>query len=120
MAFSRLADGTTDIERLVVDPEHLRRGLGRALVERAARGPAVVATGRANRPARRLYGGSARSRSHATSPRQRGRRPRRERGRPRSSRRPPGTRESAAATRHTKASPPVGVNPHQIAQGLAA
>jgi GNAT superfamily N-acetyltransferase len=50
-----------DVERLVVDPASLRRGIGRALVEHVvqAAGPrrVVVSTGRANAPARRLYEG---------------------------------------------------------------
>lgn len=48
-----------DIDRLVVDPSHLRQGLGRAVVEAvlelAARRTVIVSTGRENRPARRLY-----------------------------------------------------------------
>lgn len=50
---------TVDIDRLVVDPEHLRRGAGRLLVEAvqelAVDRPVTVATGRANGPARALY-----------------------------------------------------------------
>jgi GNAT superfamily N-acetyltransferase len=50
-----------DVERLVVDPAHARRGIGRALVEHvlaAAAGRRVtVATGRDNAPARALYAG---------------------------------------------------------------
>lgn len=53
----RLDSDTVDIDRLVVDPAYHRRGVGRALVLAAlARGRRVlVATGRANAPARRLY-----------------------------------------------------------------
>lgn len=48
-----------DIDRLVVDPSHLRQGAGRALVS-AVQGLAgqrlvTVSTGRDNLPARRLY-----------------------------------------------------------------
>ncbi|MFI6226274.1 GNAT family N-acetyltransferase [Micromonospora echinospora] len=50
---------TVDIDRLVVDPVAHRRGIGRALVEavltRAGDRTVLVATGRANRPARALY-----------------------------------------------------------------
>lgn len=49
--------GCVDIERLIVDPSHLRRGLGRALVTAAAPGSATVMTGRDNTPARLLYEG---------------------------------------------------------------
>lgn len=52
-----VSDGTVDIDRLVVDPEQHRRGIGRALVRAAVdlgdRG--TVSTGRDNPPARRLY-----------------------------------------------------------------
>ncbi|MER7458283.1 GNAT family N-acetyltransferase [Micromonospora sp. NPDC126480] len=52
-------DTTVDIDRLVVDPAAHRRGVGRALVgavlARAGVRRVLVATGRANRPARRLY-----------------------------------------------------------------
>ncbi|WP_416901072.1 GNAT family N-acetyltransferase [Micromonospora echinospora] len=53
-------DATTlDIDRLVVDPVAHRRGIGRALVDavltRAGDRTVLVATGRANRPARALY-----------------------------------------------------------------
>ncbi|WP_422734286.1 GNAT family N-acetyltransferase [Micromonospora sp. WMMD558] len=52
-------DATVDIDRLVVDPAAHRRGVGRALVgavlARAGARRVVVATGRANQPARRLY-----------------------------------------------------------------
>ncbi|MFE0589651.1 GNAT family N-acetyltransferase [Micromonospora echinospora] len=53
-------DATTlDIDRLVVDPVAHRRGVGRMLVgavlSRAGDRTVVVATGRANRPARALY-----------------------------------------------------------------
>ncbi|MGY1704689.1 GNAT family N-acetyltransferase [Geodermatophilus sp. SYSU D00697] len=48
-----------DVERLVVAPAAARRGIGtalvRALLARADGRPAVVATGRANAPARALY-----------------------------------------------------------------
>jgi ribosomal protein S18 acetylase RimI-like enzyme len=48
-----------DIERLVVAPDAARRGIGTALaghvLEQAAGRRVVVATGRANTPARRLY-----------------------------------------------------------------
>ncbi|MGY1830504.1 GNAT family N-acetyltransferase [Geodermatophilus sp. SYSU D01180] len=48
-----------DVDRLVVDPAHARRGTGLALVaavlERAGRRPVTVSTGRDNTPARRLY-----------------------------------------------------------------
>jgi ribosomal protein S18 acetylase RimI-like enzyme len=51
--------GTVDVERLVVSPAAHRRGVGTALVQavldRAGGRPAVVATGRANAPARGLY-----------------------------------------------------------------
>ncbi|WP_158244843.1 GNAT family N-acetyltransferase [Verrucosispora sp. ts21] len=54
-------DSVVDIERLVVDPAVHRRGAGRALVgavlASAGHRRAVVATGRDNRPARRLYEG---------------------------------------------------------------
>lgn len=50
-----------DIDRLIVDPAAHRRGIGRALVEeilaRAGERRVVVATGRANAPARTLYEG---------------------------------------------------------------
>jgi ribosomal protein S18 acetylase RimI-like enzyme len=53
-------DATTlDIDRLVVDPAAHRRGVGRALVgavlTRSGGRRVLVATGRANRPARALY-----------------------------------------------------------------
>lgn len=48
-----------DIDRLVVDPSALRRGIGRSLVsmvlDRAGRRRVTVSTGRDNSPARRLY-----------------------------------------------------------------
>ncbi len=56
----KIVDGTLDIHRLFVDPPHFRRGIGVELV-RAALGAepgatlAVVQTGAANEPARRLY-----------------------------------------------------------------
>ncbi|MGN9774228.1 GNAT family N-acetyltransferase [Micromonospora sp. H33] len=50
---------TVDIDRLVVDPTAHRRGVGRALVTavlaHAGARRVLVATGRANRPARHLY-----------------------------------------------------------------
>lgn len=50
---------TVDINRLVVDPVAHRRGVGRALLgevlNRAGGRTVLVATGRANRPARALY-----------------------------------------------------------------
>src|SRR3954452_14768339 len=53
------ASAVVDIDRLIVDPAAFRRGIGRALVDRAvstAAGRAVeVSTGAANVPARRLY-----------------------------------------------------------------
>lgn len=55
----KLAAGTLDIHRLVVDPDDFRRGLGRRLVRAALALPgvtrAIVSTGEANTPARRLY-----------------------------------------------------------------
>lgn len=58
LAFTLDGD-TVDIDRLVVDPDHHRRGIGRALVVAAVQrtGRAVVSTGRDNLPARRLYEG---------------------------------------------------------------
>ncbi|MCK2212872.1 GNAT family N-acetyltransferase [Actinomadura sp. ATCC 31491] len=54
-------DGEVDINRLVVHPSAARRGIGRALVQevlaRAGGRRVVVATGRDNVPARRLYEG---------------------------------------------------------------
>ncbi|WP_448641360.1 GNAT family N-acetyltransferase [Geodermatophilus sp. URMC 63] len=55
----RVTDGCLDLDRLVVDPAHARRGLGRALVgavlTEAAGRRVTVSTGRDNTPARRLY-----------------------------------------------------------------
>jgi GNAT superfamily N-acetyltransferase len=55
----RLADGVLDIDRLAVHPRRFREGLGRRLVdavlEQVPHERAVVSTGRANHPARRLY-----------------------------------------------------------------
>jgi ribosomal protein S18 acetylase RimI-like enzyme len=52
------ADGL-DVDRLVVDPAHARRGTGRALVAAVLAGAdgrrVTVSTGRDNTPARRLY-----------------------------------------------------------------
>ena len=51
--------GELDVHRLVVAPSHHRRGIGRLLVSevlrRAGDRPVLVATGRDNVPARRLY-----------------------------------------------------------------
>jgi GNAT superfamily N-acetyltransferase len=62
VAWSEAGDeggGLIDVERLVVGPAVHRRGVGTALVravlDRAGGRPAVVATGRANAPARALY-----------------------------------------------------------------
>jgi GNAT superfamily N-acetyltransferase len=62
VAWSEAGDeggGLIDVERLVVSPAVHRRGVGAALVravlDRAGGRPAVVATGRANAPARALY-----------------------------------------------------------------
>lgn len=56
----RVDAGILDLHRLVVDPKHLRAGVGSALVRaalaaepRATR--AIVQTGAANEPAKRLY-----------------------------------------------------------------
>ncbi|MDP4503091.1 GNAT family N-acetyltransferase [Nonomuraea turcica] len=54
-------DDEMDINRLIVHPSALRRGIGRALVKevlvRAGVRRVVVSTGRDNAPARRLYEG---------------------------------------------------------------
>lgn len=53
--------GILDIHRLVVHPDHFRKGIGRSLVafveetERASSGKIVVSTGSENHPARSLY-----------------------------------------------------------------
>jgi GNAT superfamily N-acetyltransferase len=56
----RLADGVLDIDRLAVHPRRFREGLARRLVdavlEQVPHERAVVSTGQANHPARRLYG----------------------------------------------------------------
>lgn len=58
LGYERTED-TTTIDRLMVDPGHARRGVGRALVEEVLRrtgdAPVDVSTGRDNVPARRLY-----------------------------------------------------------------
>jgi GNAT superfamily N-acetyltransferase len=55
----RLADGVLDIDRLAVHPRRFREGLARRLVdavlEQVPHERAVVSTGQANHPARRLY-----------------------------------------------------------------
>ncbi|MBM7806211.1 ribosomal protein S18 acetylase RimI-like enzyme [Geodermatophilus bullaregiensis] len=55
----RPGTAAVDVDRLVVDPAHARRGTGRALVAavlaEAAGQPVTVSTGRHNTPARRLY-----------------------------------------------------------------
>ncbi len=55
----RLANEMLDVHRLVVDPRAFRRGHGRRLVRAALALPghrrALVSTGEANWPARRLY-----------------------------------------------------------------
>ncbi len=59
VSYKRLADGSVDIHRLVVDPAAFRRGIATALLEALdAAAPAartLVATGAANAPARALY-----------------------------------------------------------------
>ncbi|WP_170223684.1 GNAT family N-acetyltransferase [Nonomuraea turkmeniaca] len=54
-------DDEVDVNRLIVHPSALRRGIGRALVKevlvRAGTRRVVVSTGRDNAPARRLYEG---------------------------------------------------------------
>lgn len=58
ISWKRLGD-MADIHRLVVDPDHFRRGLGRMLVRAVQALPgvarAIVSTGALNAPARRLY-----------------------------------------------------------------
>ncbi|MBW4718209.1 GNAT family N-acetyltransferase [Saccharothrix obliqua] len=58
VAWARV-DGVLDIDRLCVDPDRFRRGVGRRLVAAvlALGGPAAVATGAANAPAIALYEG---------------------------------------------------------------
>lgn len=55
----QVADGVLDIDRLAVHPRCFREGLARrlleAVLERVPHERAVVSTGRANHPARRLY-----------------------------------------------------------------
>jgi GNAT superfamily N-acetyltransferase len=58
--FWRYSAGTIDIHRLVVDPEHFRRGIGTALVRGALEieptaKRAIVQTGAQNAPAAALY-----------------------------------------------------------------
>ena len=49
-------DGSCDIDRLIVDPDRARRGIGRALVETVLDHPIVtVSTGARNEPACALY-----------------------------------------------------------------
>ena len=72
VATSRAAGGLFDIERLVVDPAHHRRGLGRTLLGSVIEEAAVVVTGRAKAPARL----SARSPAKSLSPRHSGGHPR--------------------------------------------
>jgi ribosomal protein S18 acetylase RimI-like enzyme len=49
-------DGSCDIDRLIVDPDHARRGIGRALVDAVLDHPIVtVSTGARNEPACALY-----------------------------------------------------------------
>lgn len=54
----RLVDEVLDLDRLVVDPGHHRRGIGARLVRRVlllSADRVVVSTGRGNAPARKLY-----------------------------------------------------------------
>ncbi|KHL12518.1 UNVERIFIED_CONTAM: hypothetical protein LK11_36530 [Mumia flava] len=59
VSWFRLDDGTVDIDRLVVDPAHHRRGIASALLDALAGWApthrTVVATGSANGPALALY-----------------------------------------------------------------
>lgn len=52
-----MEDDTMDLDRLIVDPAHHRRGIGTRLVQRAQATASriVVSTGRDNHPARALY-----------------------------------------------------------------
>lgn len=55
IAWRRSAD-SVEIDRLAVDPEFGRRGVGRRLVQALPQGdPTTVTTGAANHPARALY-----------------------------------------------------------------
>jgi len=56
IGFVTRPDGSCDIDRLVVDPDRARRGIGRALVEAVLDHPVVtVSTGARNQPACALY-----------------------------------------------------------------
>lgn len=56
---SSARDAEADIDRLIVDPAHHRRGIGAALVRAVLEqsGRVTVSTGRGNEPARALYAG---------------------------------------------------------------